>query len=387
MAYPDRLRADGSQHAPSSITRDFKGHGHDFGRRNSIPVQFTFSNDYWNSLALPSISLPINHPKDHQPIRAIPRYGLSPFGPHVSTDSNIWMCDGIDPFAFSGDDWSCSGNATGCGCTDFSCQHSRSLFACQVSSSTNRYGFRSIGKEQLLNNGDDGWSELERTLNSVLKLGQLQFEFSEDVVLDSSGRREITRDSLVQEMMRFSRVLRLETFMEIFKVNNFDRLVEFMHCLMTFGSIQTDPVFGYMVIPKGHLYVPARKINASPRLLMHPLGFAPSNLPKDTASSPSILRNKSSTPKRLPRSLVNKPFSVCHIPRRSVAVNTTEWPCDHKGRMFDLSRQCHNVVTPPPRHSKLGKAPLVCVPLRKVDFAKTSRFFGGAQISSIQTPY
>lgn len=386
MAYTVPRRANGSQRVPSSIPRDGNGLGHDFGRSGSNPVQqFTFSKDYWNSLSLPSISLPINHPKDYHSIRAFPRYGLSPFGPHISRDSNIWMCDGIDPFAFSGDNWSCHGNSNGCDCTDFSCQHSRSLFAFQIASSSNRYGFRSVGKEELLKNGDDGWSELETTLNSVLKLSQAQFEFPDDVVLDSSGRREITRDSLVQEMVRFSRVLRLETFMEIFKVNNFERLVEFMHCLMTFGSIQTDPVFGYMVIPKGHLYVPARKINISPRVSMHPLGFSSSQLTKDFDASPSTFRKKASTPKRLPHFLVNKSFSMCHIPRRSVSVNTAEWPCDHKGRTFDLSKQCHNVVTPPPRNSKRRQAPLANVQLRKVDFTKASRRFD-AQKSSIQTP-
>jgi hypothetical protein len=384
MAYTAPLRADGSQHAPSSIPSDFKGHGHDIGRRSSSPVrQFTFSKEYWKSLALPSISLPIHHPKT---VRATPRYGLSPFGPHISKGPNIWTCDGIDPFAFSGDNWSCHGNANDCDCTDFSCQHSRTLFACQVSRSANRYGFRSIGKEQLLNDGDDGWSDLETTLNSILNLGQLQIEFPDDVVLDSSGRREITRDSLVHEMMRFSRVLRLETFMEIFKVNSFDRLVEFMHCLMTFGSIQTDPVFGYMVIPKGHLYVPARKMAISPRKPMHPLGFSSSRIPTESDALPSTFRNQPSTPKRLPRSLVNKPSSsMRHIPRRSVSVNTTEWRCDHKGRKLDLSRQCHNVVTPPPRNSKFGQAQFVNVQLRKSDFAKASGLLD-SKISRTQTP-
>lgn len=318
------LRSDASSYGPHLSAGDVNIRSH-LGKGLVDP--FTFSNDYWTWCVLPSITVPPNRRKDHCPTTVTPRYCVSPFGPHMSQGKNIWSCDGIDPFAFSNNEYSCCERIpNGSNCKDLSSQHSRFLFARQLSMKGNCNGVRSTAKEQLVNDGDDGWSDLEASLNHVTRHAQLQVDVPENAVLDSRGRRDITRDALYHELMRFSRVIRLETFMEIFKINSFPRLVEFLHCLMTFCSIQTDPRFGYMVIPKGHLYVPARKMTISPHTQLHPLGFTRSSPKQPVPSSPATsTRSKPEASKRLsPRSGVSKPTTRRSQRRGSSAKSNDE---------------------------------------------------------------
>ena len=275
MAPSSTLRADALPHVPTpSYTRgnvNHEGFEVTLGKGSASDPS---SNEYWSSRMLPSILLPHHNCEDRlKASAAISSNGLSPFGPHISTNKkNIWTRHGIYPCPIGLVDDNCSstGSPERFKSEDFS-RHSQ-----QQQANYGDYGCRSTGKDLLRSDSDDGWNDVEAALNSVLNMSQFHANAPEDVAMDSLGRREITRDALINEMMRFSRVLRLETFMEIFKVNTFDRLVEFIHCLMTFCSIQSDPIFGYMVIPKGHLYVPARKMTISPRASLHPLGFASS---------------------------------------------------------------------------------------------------------------
>lgn len=276
MAPSSTLRADALPHVPTPTCSHIKAN-HEYVNLTKGGGSDPSSNEYWSSRVLPSIVFPHHYRRDHRASIAISSNGLSPFGPHISTDeNNIWTRHGIDPrpAELVADSWS-SGGSSHRWQSKALAPHSQ----CHPTNDSER-GYRSTGKDLIRSDPDDGWSEVQATLNSVLKLSQFHVNAPEDVVMDSLGRREITRDALINEMMRFSRVLRLETFTEIFKVNTFDRMVEFMHCLMTFCSIQSDPVFGYMVIPKGHLYVPARKMTISPRASLHPLGFASSSIAK-----------------------------------------------------------------------------------------------------------
>jgi hypothetical protein len=272
MAPTSTLRADALPHVPpATCSRSQANHEH--VNLNKLGDSAPTSNEYWSSRVLPSIVFPHHY----RACVAISSNGLSPFGPHISTDrNNIWTRHGIDhcPAEFVADSWAPAGSPHRWQSNKFAPHTQRRQ------TNEGEHGIRSTGKDLLRSDPDGGWSELEATLTSVLNSSQFHVNAPEAVVMDSSGRREITRDALVNEMMRFSRVLRLETFTDIFKVNTFDRMVEFIHCLMTFCSIQSDPVFGYMVIPKGHLYVPARKMTISPRASLHPLGFASSNIPK-----------------------------------------------------------------------------------------------------------
>ena len=261
---------------------------------------------------LPSILFPRQHCEDHKHADiTIHSSGRSPFGSHIATDAkNIWKHHGINPWLVD-ENWTYGGSPERIRSDDFS-HHTE-----QCPTNQGGCSIRSTGKDLLRSDSDDGWSDVEASLTSVLSMSQFHANAPEDVVIDALGRREITRDALINEMMRFSRVLRLETFMEIFKVNTFDRLVEFIHCLMTFCSIQSDPIFGYMVIPKGHLYVPARKMTISPRASLHPLGFAPSKLP--TPLSPPLPARK-----KLPSPKLSKPeppvlaIKISNTDRKSV---------------------------------------------------------------------
>lgn len=260
-----------------------------------------------------------------------PRTGLSPYGPHVSGNLTAWSCDGIDPFAFSGSSWTCYGIMNACSCNDFSCQHSSSFFDRQLSKEDAHWScgqYTTTGKDLLREDVDDEWLDLEHNLNSILD-DELDTS-TETAVVGNDGKRDITSDAIHTEMKRFSGVLRLKTLMDIFKVDSFDRTVEFFDNFKIHGSTAHDPLFGVMAIFKKHLYVPARKmkeIREERRLNMNRKSARPClpKLPKVVVVEP-VKRTKRKNKKRTKRCATSSARSLFDAVQSGNTWETTRRP-------------------------------------------------------------
>lgn len=218
-----------------------------------------------------------------------------------------------------------------CSCSDFSCQHSSSFFDRQLSKEDahwSRGQYTTTGKDLLREDVDDEWLDLEHNLNSILE-DELDTS-PETAVVGDDGKRDITSDAIRTEMKRFSGVLRLKTLMDIFKIDSFDRTVEFFDNFKIQGSMAHDPLFGVMAIFKNHHYVPARKmkeIQEERRLNMNRKSARSSlpKLPKVVVVEP-VKRTKRKNKKRTNRCATSGSRSLFDVVQSGNTWETTRRP-------------------------------------------------------------
>lgn len=198
----------------------------------------------------------------------------SPFEPRLLDDASIWSCDSTNySKSFVGSNFrSCSSidtdNSSIAATTTSRFPTTFTLFGNPFSSVDTKREWsesgvlQSSGKESLISTDDDGWKDLESSLISTMAISHLQdiATFEAPITVDDSGRRDINGVALHEELKHFSGVVRLPTFMEIFKVDSFSRTVEFFSVLRTQCNIIFDPRVGSMIIFRKHVYVPARRV-------------------------------------------------------------------------------------------------------------------------------
>lgn len=268
----------------------------------------------------------------------------SPFGSNHLYDVNIWSCDGMpNSPSFAGGNFRSgssiidNANSSSATATTMLFPTTSALFGNPFSNvdakrEWSESSVQSGGKESLMSTDDDEWKDLEATLTSTLDLNNLQGDAALEapITLDDSGRRDINGVALHEELKHFSGVVRLETFMEIFKVKSFSHMVEFFSVLQTQCNMVFDPRVGTMVIFRKHLYVPARKVvfkHLEPQIFARHYGMN---------SSPSISEGSRGSKRSSPRLVLAKSPSSQSGSKERLPFTSPSLKLPDKATVFDF---------------------------------------------------